>query len=151
MDAQSTHLHQRLQFHHIQCNSSSTSSQGSIMEEDVYLPQKFQRWVCRIKGHHHIWGRGRFCCLKHRYVGYGGLTPNKMMQHICNKKFNNITTLEKENFNWNGYNTPWDNTTDINIYWKYLDSLTKNIGARYIATSGDEKVIVAVAQIWESN
>ena len=37
----------------------------------------------------------------------------------------------------NGHNTPWDTTSDINIYWKYLDDLTKNIEAKDIATSGD--------------
>ena len=50
-------------------------------------------------------------------------------------------------FQENGYNIPWDNTTDINIYWKYLDDITKKLDARDIVTSGDEKVSVAVAQM----
>ena len=46
---------------------------------------------------------------------------------------------------------PWDTTSDINIYWKYLDDLVKRFKARDIATSGNEKVIISVAQMWESN
>ena len=51
----------------------------------------------------------------------------------------------------NGHNMPWDTTSDINIYWKYLDDLVKRFKARDIATSGNEKVIISVAQMWESN
>ena len=50
----------------------------------------------------------------------------------------------------NGHNTPWDATSDINIYWKYLDELTKKLEDRDIATSGNEKVSISVTQIWES-
>ena len=50
----------------------------------------------------------------------------------------------------NRYNTLWDTTTGIKIYWKYLDDLTKKLKSRYIATSCDENVSVAVAQMWES-
>ena len=62
-----------------------------------------------------------------------------------------MTTLEKANFKINRHNTPWDITSDINIYWKYLDNLSKKLEARYIATSRNERVSVAVAQMWESN
>ena len=71
-----------------------------------------------------------------------------MMQHIRKKTCIKMTTLEKANFKVNGHNTPWDTTSDINIYWKYLDELTTKIEARNIATSGNEKVNVAVAQMW---
>ena len=62
-----------------------------------------------------------------------------------------MTTLDKANFNKYGYNTPWDTTTDINIYWNYLEELTKKLDARDIATSDDKKVGVDVSQMWESN
>ena len=72
------------------------------------------------------------------------------MQHIRNKTSINMKTLDKANLK-NVHNTPWDTTSDINIYWKYLDNLTKKIEARDIATSGNEKFSVAVAQMWESD
>ena len=46
---------------------------------------------------------------------------------------------------------PWDTTSYINIDWKYLDNPTKKLEARDIKKSGNEKVSVAVAQIWEYN
>ena len=39
----------------------------------------------------------------------------------------------------------------MKIYGKYLDNLTKKLKTRDIATSGDEKISIAVAQIWDSN
>ena len=72
------------------------------------------------------------------------VTPKKTMQQICDKTCINMTTLYRSNFKKNGHNTPWDNPSGINIYWKYLDDLTKKHEARDIATSGDEKVIIAV-------
>ena len=51
--------------------------------------------------------------------------------------------LDKSNKK-NGHNTPWDIPSNINIYWKYLDNLAKKLKARDIATSGDEKVSIAI-------
>ena len=62
-----------------------------------------------------------------------------------------MRTLDKANFKKDGYNTPWDTTTYINIYWKYLDDLTKKRYDRDIVTSDNKIVRVAVAQIWECN
>ena len=59
-----------------------------------------------------------------------------------------MTTLDKANFKKNWYNTLWDMTTDINIYWKYLDDLAMKIDARDIATSDDERVSTAIDQMW---
>ena len=73
-----------------------------------------------------------------------------MMQHIHDKACIKMMMWDKANFKKDGYNNPWYTTTDINIYCKYLDDLTKNIDARDISTSKNEKVSVAVAQIWES-
>ena len=39
----------------------------------------------------------------------------------------------------------------MKIYGKYLDNLTKKLKTRDITTSGDEKISIAVAQIWDSN
>ena len=79
------------------------------------------------------------------------VTPKQMVQHIREKKCIKMTTLDKANFNKDGYNTPWDNTTDINICWKYIGDLTKQLNTRDIATSDDEMFRIAVAQMWESN
>ena len=89
--------------------------------------------------------------IKQRYVGYGGVTPNIMMQHIRDRTCIKLATLDKANFKKNGHNTPWYATSDINIYWKYLYDLAKNLKARDISTSGNEKFSVAVSQMWESN
>ena len=55
--------------------------------------------------------------------------------------------LDKSNFFLNRHNTLWDTTSDINIYWKYLDDLANKLKARDITTRGDEKVSVAVYQM----
>ena len=66
-----------------------------------------------------------------------------MKQHIFVKTCIKITMLDKSNKK-NGHNTPWDIPSNINIYWKYLDNLAKKLKARDIATSGDEKVSIAI-------
>ena len=76
------------------------------------------------------------------------MTPKKMIQHSRNKTCIKMTTLDKANFKKNWYNTLWDMTTDINIYWKYLDDLAMKIDARDIATSDDERVSTAIDQMW---
>ena len=120
------------------------------MEEETHLPLKFQQHVCRGKGSHNIWGRRRFRHHNNAAIRFGGVTLKKMMQHIHNKRCIKMTLLDKANKK-NGHNNPWDTTTDINIYWKYLDDLTKKLEARDIATSSNEKVSVSVAQMRESN
>ena len=96
-------------------------------------------------------GEDSVIAIKQQYVRYRGVTPKKMMQHIRDKTFIKMTTLEKSNLKKNWHNTQWNTTSDININWKYLDNLTKNLEARDILTIGDKKFSVAVAQIWESN
>ena len=61
-------------------------------------------------------------------------------------KYDNVRKIQLKK---NGHNKPWDTTSDINIYWKYLDNLTKKLEARDITTSGDEKVSVSIARMWE--
>ena len=65
------------------------------------------------------------------------MTPKKMIHHIRNKTCIKMTTLDKANKK-NRHNTPWDTNSNINIYWNYLDDLTKKVKARDIATSGDQ-------------
>ena len=71
-----------------------------------------------------------------------------MMQHIRDEECIKMTTLDKANFK---KNTPWNTASHKNIYWEYLDDLTKNLKARDIATSGNEEFSVFVAQMWDSD
>ena len=59
----------------------------------------------------------------------------------------NMKTLDKANFKKDRDNTPWDTTTNINIYWNYLDNLTKKLDNRNIATSDNEKVSFDISQM----
>ena len=72
-----------------------------------------------------------------------------MIKHICNKMCIKMTTLDKTYFNIYGYNTLWDTTRDIKIYWKYLDDLTKKLDIRDITTIDCGKVSVSFAQMWQ--
>ena len=59
--------------------------------------------------------------------------------------------IRQSQFKKNRHNTPPDTTSDINIYLMYLDDLTKKLESRDIATSGNEKASVFIAQMWESD
>ena len=96
-------------------------------------------------------GEDSVVTINQQYVGYWCMTPKQIMQHVRNKTCIKMTTLEKDTFKKDGYSTPWYTTTDVNIYWKYLDNLTKKLDTRDIATSDNEKFRVSVAQMWESN
>ena len=61
-----------------------------------------------------------------------------------------MTTMEKDTFKRSKYLTKWDTTECITDYWKHLDELTTKLGERNIATSDEEKVMAAVAIMWES-
>ena len=61
-----------------------------------------------------------------------------------------MTTMEKDTFNQSKYLTKWDTIECINNYWKYLEELTTKLGERNIETSEEEKVMAAVARMWES-
>ena len=94
-------------------------------------------------------GEDAVVVIKKQYVGYRDMIPKRMMQHICDKTCTKTKVLDKAKKN--GHNTPWDTTSEINIYWKYLYDLNRKIESKDIATRGDEKVSIAIAQIWESD
>ena len=83
-------------------------------------------------------GEDAVVSIKQRYVGYRGVNPKKIMQHIRDKTCKHITTLDKANEK-NRHNKPWDTTSDINIYCKYFNDLTKKLKSRDIVTSGNKK------------
>ena len=61
-----------------------------------------------------------------------------------------MTTIEKDMFKQSKYLNKWDTTECITNYWKHLDKLTTKFEERNIATSEEEKVMAAVARMWES-
>ena len=47
------------------------------------------------------------------------------------------------------YLTKWNTTECITNYWNHLDKLATKLEERNIATSDEEKGMVAVARMWE--
>ena len=58
--------------------------------------------------------------------------------------------MEKDTFKRSKYLTKWDTTECITNYWKQLDKITTKLGEHNIATSEEEKVMAALARMWES-
>ena len=73
-----------------------------------------------------------------------------MMKYLREKFCVKMTTMEKDTFKRSKYLTKWDTTECITNYWKHLDKLATKLGERNIATSEEEKVMAAVARMWES-
>ena len=88
--------------------------------------------------------------LKERYVKYGRYSPQAIMKHLRNKSCVKTITMEKDTFKQSKYLTGWDTTECITNCWNHLDELTTKLGERNIATINEEKVMVAVAIMWES-
>ena len=61
-----------------------------------------------------------------------------------------MTTAQKFEYKTHGYNTPWDPTTSITAYFTQLDRFQVSLGDRSIATSEQEKMMAAGAQMWQS-
>ena len=87
--------------------------------------------------------------LKERYVKYGRCSLQAMMKHLQEKLCVKMTTMEKDTFKRSKYLTKWDTTECITNYWKNLDELTTKLWECNISTSEEEKIMKAVARIWE--
>jgi hypothetical protein len=48
----------------------------------------------------------------------------------------------------NGYNTPWDPTMSITVYFTLLDCFQVLLGDCRVMTSNKEKMMAAEAQMW---
>ena len=95
-------------------------------------------------------GEDALSALKKRFIGFGGTTPRLMIKHLRDKTCIRMTTSEKDRFKRDGYAKPWDVTKNITSYFKNLDDLTIKLNSRNIATSEEEKIMAAVARMWDS-
>jgi hypothetical protein len=88
--------------------------------------------------------------LKKQYIGFGNTTVLAMINHLRLKTAIRMTTVQKYEYKTNRYNTPWDPTTSITVYFMLLDCFQVSLGDRGIATSNEEKMMAAGAQMWQS-
>ncbi len=80
--------------------------------------------------------------LKKQYISFGNKTVLAMINHLRLKTAIRMTTAQKSEYKTNGYNTPWDPTTSITVYFMLLD--------RFQVSLGDcEKRMAAGAQMWQ--
>ena len=73
-----------------------------------------------------------------------------MIDHLRLKTAIKMTTAQKHEYRTTGYNNPWDSSTSITAYFTQLDRFQVALGDRGIATSEEEKMMAAGAQIWNS-
>lgn len=85
-------------------------------------------------------GNDALAALKKQYIGFGDVTIHDMIDHLRTK-----TAIRTK-----GYNSPWDPSTSIAVYFTHLNWFQISLVNRGIATRDDEKVMAAGAQMWES-
>ena len=73
-----------------------------------------------------------------------------MIDHLRLKTAIRMTTTQKFEYKTNGYNNPWDPTTSITAYFTQLDHFQVSLGDCGIATSDQEKMMAAGAQMRQS-
>jgi hypothetical protein len=88
--------------------------------------------------------------LNKQYIGFGDLIVLLMINHLCQKTAIKMMTAQKHEYKATGYNNPCDPTTSIPAYFTQLDRFQLSLGNRSIATSDAEKMMVAGAQIRQS-
>jgi hypothetical protein len=88
--------------------------------------------------------------LKKLYIGFGDTAVLGMIDHLCLKTAIKMMTAQKHEYRTMGYNNPWDPTTSITAYFTQLDHFQVSLGNRRIATSKEEKMMAAGAQMWNS-
>jgi hypothetical protein len=60
-----------------------------------------------------------------------------------------LNDKRKHEYKTIGYNVPWDPISSITTYFTHLDRLQISLGNRGIATSKEEKMMAADAQMWQ--
>jgi hypothetical protein len=60
-----------------------------------------------------------------------------------------MMTAQKYKYKMNGYNTSWDPTMSITVYFSLLDCFQVLLGDCGIATSNKEKTMAVGAQMWQ--
>ncbi len=81
---------------------------------------------------------------------FGNTTVVAMIDHLCLKTAIRMTTAQKYEYKTNGYNTPWDPTTNITVYFTLINRLQVLLGDSRIATSDKKKMMAAGVQMWQS-
>ena len=61
-----------------------------------------------------------------------------------------MTVAQKHDYKNTGYNTLWDPTTSITMYFTGFNCFQTSLSDRSIATSNTEKTMVISAQMWNS-
>jgi hypothetical protein len=87
--------------------------------------------------------------LKTQYIGFGGTMVLAMINHLCLKTATRMTTVQKDEYKTNGYNTPWHPTMSTTAYFLLLDCFQVLLADRRITTSDEEKTMAAGAQMWQ--
>ncbi len=95
-------------------------------------------------------GDNALAALKKQYIGFGNVTVHGMIDHLRTKTAIRMTMAQKHEYRTIGYNTPWDPSTSITVYFTHLNCFQISLVDRGIATSKEEKVMAAGAQMWES-
>jgi hypothetical protein len=85
--------------------------------------------------------------LKKLYIGFGDTMMFGMIDHLRLKTAIKMTTAQKHEYRTMGYNNPWDPTTSITAYFMQLDCFQVSLGDPGIATSEEEKMMAAGAQM----
>ncbi len=88
-------------------------------------------------------GEDAIAPLKRQYIGFGDTAVLKMIEHLCLKTAIKMTTAQKYEYKTNGYNTPWDPTTSITVYYTLLDCFQVSLNDHGVATSKDKKTMAA--------
>jgi hypothetical protein len=88
--------------------------------------------------------------LKKQYISFGNKTVLAMIDHLCLKTAIRMMTAQKYEYKMNGYNTPWDPTTSITVYFTLLDCFQVSLSDCRIARSNDEKAMAVGVQMWQS-
>ena len=88
--------------------------------------------------------------LKKLYIGFRDTTVFGMINHLHLKTAIKMTTAQKHEYKTTRYNNPRDLTTSITAYFTQLDQFQVSLDDRGIATSEEEKMMAAGAQMWNS-
>jgi hypothetical protein len=94
-------------------------------------------------------GNNTVAILKKQYIGFGDTMVLAMINHLRLKTAIRMTTVQKDEYKTNGYNTPWDPTMSTTAYFLLLDCFQVLLGDRRIATSNKEKTMAVGVQMWQ--
>jgi hypothetical protein len=95
-------------------------------------------------------GNNLLAPLKRQYISFWDTTVLAMLDHLRMKTVIWMTTVQKHKYKTSRYNAPWDPMSCITAYFMHFDHFQISLGDRGIATSSEEKMMAADAQMWQS-